>query len=95
MGRIETDAAFFKGLSAFAKREFSTAAEEFEKAAALNASNPHYYYYLGLTQRELGDKISAEKNLSQAVSLLPDAAGIRYVRGEILLENGDSAKAAE
>ncbi|HJJ30993.1 MAG TPA: tetratricopeptide repeat protein [Methanocorpusculum sp.] len=95
MGRVEADAAFFKGLSAFANREFSTAAEAFEKAAALDASNPHYWYYLGLTLRELGDKTSAEKYLSQAVTLLPDAAAIRYVRGEILLENRDSAKAAE
>ncbi|HJJ46612.1 MAG TPA: tetratricopeptide repeat protein [Methanocorpusculum sp.] len=95
MGSVEADECFSQGLDAFSKREFRFAAELFEKAAALDSSNPHYYYYLGISLRELGDRASAEKHLSHAVSLLPDAAAIRYVRAEIRLENGDFSKAAE
>ena len=95
MGCVEADTHFSQGLNAFAKREFRCAAELFEKAAALAPSNPHYYYYLGLTLRELGSTASAEKYLSHALLLLPDAAAIRYVRGDIRLEYGDFSKAAE
>ena len=77
-----------KGLEAYNKRDYATAAKEFEEVTKTNPDYAGAYYMLGLSQRSAGNLSPALASLRKAMDLDPENASYRVGLGQALLQGG-------
>jgi tetratricopeptide (TPR) repeat protein len=75
-----------KGLEAYNKRDYATAAKEFEEVTKTNPDYAGGYYMLGVCQRSLGNLSPALASLRKAVELEPGNASYKVGLGQAQLQ---------
>ena len=75
-----------KGLEAYNKRDYATAAKEFEDVTKTNPDYAGAYYMLGLSQRAQGNLSPALASLRKAVKLDPENVSYKVGLGQALLQ---------
>ena len=75
-----------KGLEAYKKRDWATAAKEFEEVTKTNPDYAAGFYYLGLCQRSLGNLSPALASMQKAVELDPANASFKIGLGHAQLQ---------
>lgn len=75
-----------KGLEAYNKRDYATAAKEFEEVTKTNPDYAGGYYMLGLCQRSMGNLSPALASLRKAVELDPANASYKVGLGQAQLQ---------
>jgi tetratricopeptide (TPR) repeat protein len=75
-----------KGLEAYNKRDYATAAKEFEEVTKTNPDYAGGYYMLGLSQRSMGNLSPALASLRKAVDLDPANASYKVGLGQAQLQ---------
>jgi tetratricopeptide (TPR) repeat protein len=75
-----------KGLEAYNKRDYATAAKEFEDVTKTNPDYAGGYYMLGLSQRAQGNLSPALASLREAVKLDPENVSYKVGLGQALLQ---------
>ena len=83
---VPAAAEWNKGLEAYNKRDYATAAKEFEEVTKTNPDYAGGYYMLGLCQRSLGNLSPALASLRRAVELDPANASYKVGLGQALLQ---------
>jgi tetratricopeptide (TPR) repeat protein len=78
---LPAQAEWTKGLEAYNKRDWATAAKEFEEVTKTNPDYAAGYYMLGLCQRSLGNISPALASLQKAVELAPTDASFKIGLG--------------
>jgi len=78
---VSAHAEWTKGLEAYNKRDWATAAKEFEEVTKTNPDYAAGFYYLGLCQRSLGNISPALASLQKAVELAPTDASFKIGLG--------------
>ena len=67
----------------------------YENAIALDPTDPHWHYYMGVYYEEVGDFQSAVKSYRASQALQPNYANTYLRLGEVYLEAGELEKARE
>jgi tetratricopeptide (TPR) repeat protein len=75
-----------KGIEAYNKRDWATAAREFEEVTKTNPDYAAGFYYLGLSQRALGNLSPALASMQKAVELDPANASFKIGLGHAQLQ---------
>jgi tetratricopeptide (TPR) repeat protein len=75
-----------KGIEAYNKRDWATAAKEFEEVTKTNPDYAAGFYYLGLSQRALGNLSPALASMQKAVELDPANASFKIGLGHAQLQ---------
>lgn len=75
-----------KGIEAYNKRDWATAAKEFEEVTKTNPDYAAGFYYLGLCQRSLGNLSPALASMQKAVELDPANASFKIGLGHAQLQ---------
>ena len=83
---VPAAAEWNKGLEAYNKRDYATAAKEFEEVTKTNPDYPGGFYMLGLCQRSLGNLSPALASLRKAVDLDPANASYKVGLGQAQLQ---------
>tara|TARA_B100001063_G_C16720610_1_gene533335 strand:+ start:131 stop:610 length:480 start_codon:yes stop_codon:yes gene_type:complete len=89
-GKLET-----KGKSEKAKKLYSKAFKNLEKANKKDKNNPDIFNYLGFTSRKIGNFEIAEKFYLQGLKIKPDHNGINEYLGELYVQTNQIDKAKE
>lgn len=79
----------------FDLQRFDTAREYAQAAISISPSTWLYHYLLGLTERSANHLADAKASLETAAKLAPTEAPVFNALGEVLLEQGQKAKAIE
>ena len=80
---------------AYMMENYTAMADVAEKALLVDDNNVQIYYYYAKACRGLGDLTNAIAMLTKALKLKDDFDTARLLRGEVLLENGDTDEADE
>jgi tetratricopeptide (TPR) repeat protein len=83
---LPAQAEWTKGLEAYNKRDWATAAKEFEEVTKTNPDYAAGYYMLGLCQRSLGNISPALASLQKAVELDPANASYKIGLGQVQMQ---------
>jgi len=83
---LPAQAEWTKGLEAYNKRDWATAAKEFEEVTKTNPDYAAGFYYLGLSQRSLGNLSPALASMQKAVELDPANASFKIGLGHAQLQ---------
>ena len=91
---------FFRGVVSNVESEHAKAIPFLQKAVQLNPNVGEAYLFLGQSQGELGDQVSAEKSLRRSIELTVDASKnsfqirrAHFLLGRVLLKSGRKAEA--
>lgn len=94
----EEKTAIYKGMMAFAKRDYETAVENLRKAVneeSQGIKKEIIYYYLGIALYEITQYDEAFQILKNAEKVMQNIAEYYYYLGEINYSKGDKTKAEE
>lgn len=80
---------------AYMMENYTAMSESCEKALLLDKDNVHTYFLYAKACQGHGDSTNAVAMLTKAISLSEDFDAARLLRGNVLLERGDIAEAAE
>lgn len=79
------------GASAYRAGRYDAALRQYDRAVAIDPSNPAAYQARGFVRWQLGDIAKAVDDFDMAVRLAPDDAVLRCNRGLVRGESGDAA----
>ncbi|NNE20423.1 MAG: tetratricopeptide repeat protein [Myxococcales bacterium] len=87
--RVESMNEMNAGVELAQMKRFSEAAENLEKAAALDPTNHQAYFNLAIVQIEMRSFSAAREALERAIVAKPDTAGYHEKLGSVLIELND------
>jgi len=86
-------AAYNLGKASYLLKDFTVAAEAYERSLAILPNNPEGRFELGMCYTQLGRLADAEKAFTAALQLRPDVARARYELGMVLFKLGRRGEA--
>lgn len=93
-GTLET-AYYYLGTALYEQGEYEEAAQNFKEALILKRDSADVHYALAVAYRALGSDNAYRKSLENALLFDPKLPEANFDLGEILVEEGDVARAAE
>jgi tetratricopeptide (TPR) repeat protein len=81
-------AAYNLGKASYLLKDFTVAAEAYERSLAIIPNNPEGRFELGMCYAQLGRLADAERAFTAALQLRPDVARTRYELGMVLFKLG-------
>ena len=87
------EASLEKGINLFEEKRYAQARDELLRAVRADPRSARAFFYLGLTELQLGDVSSAAESFRQSTALDPQSSNAFYNLGVLLLENKKAREA--
>ena len=88
-----TESTVQAGVSLLQQKRYEEARRELESAAMQHADSAEAFFYLGMAELHLGDRLAAEASLRRSLELDPRAVNTLYNLGVLLLDDKKPSQA--